>query len=256
MKTQTAEALAWRVEDACQNAWPALRQARLDGWVARFGDGLSRRANSANPLRAEPRADDDLIAACEALYRRHGRPAIFRLPSIIAPAADRRLAALGYAPEGESCVLYGDIGGVEAERDPAVRLSPRPGRRWLAAMAALQRQPPEQSRVYRRIVGSLLVPAAFAALAEDGAISALAYGAIHDGLLAVESVVTDPRRRRRGCARRVVASLAAWAAGEGAVGACLEVEAGNRPALALYDRIGLKTELYRYHYRREPPPPR
>jgi ribosomal protein S18 acetylase RimI-like enzyme len=30
------------------------------------------------------------------------------------------------------------------------------------------------------------------------------------------------------------------------------VEANNLPAQALYDAIGLKLELYRYHYRREP----
>ena len=30
--------------------------------------------------------------------------------------------------------------------------------------------------------------------------------------------------------------------------------AGNAPALALYDALGLTTELYRYHYLREPQP--
>ena len=81
---------------------------------------------------------------------------------------------------------------------------------------------------------------------------ALAYGAIHDRLLCYESVIADPRRQRRGYARRVIASLAAWAKDQGAEGACLEVEAHNTAALALYDLVGLKTELYRYHYRREP----
>ena len=110
----------------------------------------------------------------------------------------------------------------------------------------------EQRRIYRRIVGSIAIPAAFAALVIDGGIVALALGAIHDRLLCYESVVTDPRRQRRGYGRRVIASLAAWAKGQGAEGACLEVEMRNAPALALYDAIGLKTELYRYHYRREP----
>ena len=64
-------------------------------------------------------------------------------------------------------------------------------------------------------------------------------------------MVTDPARRRRGLARRVIASLAAWARDSGATGACLQVEAGNLPARALYSGFGL-AELYRYHYRREP----
>ncbi len=83
-------------------------------------------------------------------------------------------------------------------------------------------------------------------------IAALAYGAIHDGLICYESVVTDPSRQRRGYARRVISSLAGWAADRGAQGACLEVEAANAPARALYEALGFE-ELYRYHYRRAPP---
>jgi ribosomal protein S18 acetylase RimI-like enzyme len=37
--------------------------------------------------------------------------------------------------------------------------------------------------------------------------------------------------------------------GKGAHGTCLQVEASNLPGRALYDAIGLKREVYRYHYR-------
>ncbi len=244
--------LAWRVEETCLNAWPGLRQVLLGGWLLRFSGGLTRRANSANPLTAGCGDVDGLVAGCETLYRRHRLPPIFRLLSIIEPEVDDRLAALGYASEGESCVLYGDIAGMAAARDPAVRLLPRPTRGWFAAMAELQNHTAEQSRAYRRIVGAIAVPAGFALLSVDGEPAALAYGAIHRGLLCYESVVVDPRRRRRGFARRIVSALAAWGAEHGAAGACLEVEAGNLPARTLYDAIGLGTELYRYHYRRHP----
>lgn len=244
------DGLCWRVEEACLNAWPALRQVLLDGWVLRFSHGLSRRANSANPLRGERRAVEALIADCQALYRRERQPAIFRLPTLIGPDCDARLAAAGYSSEGESCVLYGDIDAVTAAADPEVRLMARPARDWLAAMARLQNHSVGQARAYRRIVGAVALPAAFAALESEGEIAALAYGAVHDRLLCYKSVVADTRWRRRGFARRVVMALAAWGRSQGAVGACLEVEAPNAPALALYDAVGLKTELYRYHYRR------
>jgi GNAT superfamily N-acetyltransferase len=244
--------LAWRVEEACLNAWPALRQVLLDGCVLRFSEGLTRRANSANPLRAGDHGIDALIPACEVLYRRQRLPTIFRLPSIIGPALDERLDALGYGSEGDSHVLYGGIDAVALARDPEVQLSAHPTPEWLRTMAALQNHTIEQSKIYRRTVAAIAIPAAFAALAIDGEFVALAYGALHDRLLCYESVITDPRRQRRGYARRVIATLAGWATDEGATGACLQVEAGNAPALALYDAIGLKTRLYRYHYRREP----
>ena len=113
----------------------------------------------------------------------------------------------------------------------------------------LQHYSPSQADAYRRIVGAIAVPARFALAAVDGTPAALAYGAIHDGLLCYESVITDPRRRRQGLARRVIAALAAWAPASGAGGVCLQVEANNAPARALYTGFGLR-EVYSYHYRR------
>jgi N-acetylglutamate synthase len=256
--------LQWRIEEACWNAFPSLRQVLLGPWLIRFSAGLTRRANSVNPLSRECQDIAAAIAAGEALYHAQGLPVIFRVPSIVDPALDRELAARGYMREGESCVLYGAIeglnlgaGGLATElaagaSDPAVRLLPSPATEWLAAMARLQGHTPAQGAIYRRIVGAIAIPARFALLAEGGAPAGLAYGAIHDGLLTYESVITDPAVRRRGVARRVIASLAAWAQGSGATGACLEVEAGNTPARARYAGCVLGTELYRYHYRREP----
>ena len=119
-------------------------------------------------------------------------------------------------------------------------------------MARLQGHTLAHRAIYRRIVGAIAIPARFALLIVDGLPAALAYGAIHDGILCYESVITDLGRRRQGYSRRIIASLASWARDSGATGACLQVEAGNTPARALYDTFGLG-ELYRYHYRREPP---
>ena len=242
-------ALEWQVEETCLNAWPALREVLLDGWLLRFSDGLTRRANSANPLWPVAHAD---IAASEAFYRRLGLPAIFRVLTLIDPSVDNCLAEAGYTSEGESCVLYGAIGEIATARDPEVRVSPLATPEWFTAMAALQRHTQQQAETYRGIVRQIAIRTAFAVLFSDGGVVALAYGAIHNRLLCYESVITDSRRRRQGYGRRIVTALAGWAKENGADGACLEVEVGNLPARRLYDEIGLKQELYRYHYRRAP----
>ena len=119
-------------------------------------------------------------------------------------------------------------------------------------MATLQNHTIEQAAIYRRIVGQVIAPSAFAALLVDCEVVALAYGAMHRALLCYESVITRQDRLRRGYARRIVAALAAWAKENRARGACLQVESGNAAARALYDAAGLTQELYCYHYRREP----
>jgi GNAT superfamily N-acetyltransferase len=242
-------ALEWRVEETCRNAWPALREVLFNGWLLRFSEGLTRRANSANPLQPVARAD---LPGCETLYRRLGLPTIFRVTTLIDPSLDERLAEAGYTREGESCVLYGPVDGIAAAHDPDVRLRSDPTPEWFTAMAALQNHSPRHALTYQRVLSQIAIPSAFAALSVDRDIVALAYGAIHNGLLCFESVITGSRWRRRGYSRRIITSLAAWAKENGVQGACLEVEAGNTAARALYDGIGLKRELYRYHYRREP----
>jgi N-acetylglutamate synthase len=249
-----AASLAWRAEEAGINGFPALRQMLLAGWLLRFSGGLVRRtANSATPLTGDPRDIESLIDGAAALYRLQHQPAIFRIPSLLAPVIDAQLAELGYSREGESCVIHGAVKAVAAAADAEVRLLPQPTPQWFAAMAASKGYSPEQAAIYRRIVGGILLPTAFAALWVDGEPAALAYGIIHDRLLCFESVVSHPERRRRGFARRVLGTLAAWGADNGATGVCLQVEATNAPARALYDAFGLTTELYRYHYRRQPP---
>jgi GNAT superfamily N-acetyltransferase len=247
---------AWTAEEAAINGFPPLRQVVFEDWFMRFSDGIRRTANSVTPLR-EPRGDlDAVIAAAEALYAAQNQPVIFRLPSFLAPEIDAQLAARGYTAEGPSHMIDGPIDLVasaapgELIRD--VKLWPRPTPEWLAAMARLQGQSPAFHTVYRQIVQSIVLPAAFAELAVDGEPAALAYGVIHRGLLCFESVVTDARHRRKGLSRRVLAALAGWAKQRGATVATLQVEAPNTPARTLYHAIGMTNELHRYHYRRQP----
>jgi N-acetylglutamate synthase len=251
-RARAPDSLAWTVEETCRNAWPGLYYVHLGGWLLRLGTGFTRRGNSASPLG--PKLADllPLVAEARALFAARRRPAIFRLPSLVPAPLDAHLEGLGFTADGETCVLYGASEDVAGSPDPEVRLDPRPSRQWLAAMSRLQRHDRQQSAAYRRIAARIVIPAAFASLAVEGEIVALAYGAVHRGLLCYESVVTDASRRRSGYARRIVSALADWGKGRGVSGFCLEVEAGNLPARALYDAFGLKRELYRYHYRREP----
>src|SRR5262245_45932468 len=155
----TDPGLEWRVEETCLNAWPALREVLLDGWLLRLSEGLTRRANSANPL--QPLAHT-APRKCEALYHRQGLSTVYRVLSRMDRSVDDQLAAAGYTREGESCVLYGAIDDVDATPDPDVRLLSEPTAEWFAAMSELQNHTIEQSRTYQRIVGQIVIPAAFA----------------------------------------------------------------------------------------------
>ncbi|MFN2156932.1 MAG: hypothetical protein ACK2UX_16980, partial [Anaerolineae bacterium] len=42
--------LAEQIEAASLDAWPALEQIAYDGWILRFSDGYTKRANSVNSM--------------------------------------------------------------------------------------------------------------------------------------------------------------------------------------------------------------
>lgn len=261
-----------RAEEAGLNALPAPRQVLLDGWLLRFADGCTRRANSVNPVWPGPgRGDPDArIRACAALYAAQGLPCLFRVPSFLPPGLDAALDAHGYAPpEGETRILFrpnpdargaddAGAGGAGAGGDGAgtggVELAEgRPGAEWLDAQARIAGDVERVARARRDMLACLAIPAAFGAVRPDGPgtpMASLAYVAVHDGLACLNMVATDPAARRRGLSRRVLRALLAWAREAGAEGACLQVAAGNAAAVALYEGLGFRTELYRYHYRR------
>lgn len=75
--------------------------------------------------------------------------------------------------------------------------------------------------------------------------------AIHDNDLAgIQSLGVVEGQRRKGIATEILSAALRWARLRGAKKAWLQVSAANRPAIALYEKLGFST-AYHYHYWRE-----
>jgi GNAT superfamily N-acetyltransferase len=239
----------WRVEEACQNAWPSPRHIMLDGWHLRAAGGTIRRTNSVNPTRGGPRDPTGIVAAAEAIYDSLGAPTLFRVLSTT-PEMDPVLDRLGYSTEGRTCTLLADFGDLGPRNRSDIELSERPGDDWLSARTAIAGISEAEAKIFREMTRCILLPTAFAACRIEGRLAAIAYGALDRDLLVVESVATFPEERGKGHATRTVGALMEWARSRGARAACLQVVADNFSALAVYRKLGFRTELHRYHYRR------
>lgn len=240
-------ACAWRVEEACLNAWPSSRQLLVDGYLLRAAGGPSKRQNSVNPLRGSG-APEPAIEAAGAIYARLGQRAIFRVPTI-APQMEPLLARRGYTVLDETCTLVRDLDDLPAEPDPAVAVAAAPGDAWLALRDGINRADPAAVLAFRETVAALALPRAFAAAEAEGGIGAIAFGVLDREWLVIESVAVPAPLRGRGHGRRAVGALLHWGRAQGAGAACLQVVAANTPARALYRALGFTRELYRYHYR-------
>lgn len=243
--------LKWRVEEACFNAWPSPRQVFLHGWMLRFSGGSTRRTNSVNPLRWDRRDAPGIISAAETLYGSLGRNTIFRLPDMAADI-DEALNRRGYVLDQDVATLVADAITMPRLAPSDAVLSEAPDEAWLDTRRRTAGIDDTDFAIYRQMLDTIVLPRRFASIRDGGAVCSIAYGAIHDRLLVIESVATLPDFRKRGFGARTVGALLAWGREEGIEAACLQVVADNQPARALYDRLGFTRDLYHYHYRHAP----
>ncbi len=248
---------ARRVEEAGLNYLHSRRQLFHDGWVLFLSPGTAKRARSVNahfgsslPLAAK-------IAHCEALYGRHGLPALFRITPFSQPASlDAALAARGYVAFGRTLVQCAALDAIvqrAATPDPAAGVelaSPLP-EAFVEAVGTMRGSTPAQRAAHlERIAQSPLALVPIVAR-QDGATVAAGMASVDGDLAGLFDIVTAPALRRRGLGTRVVQALVVRAWERGARHAFLQVEQHNRAALATYRRFGFATR-YAYHYRVRP----
>jgi GNAT superfamily N-acetyltransferase len=241
-----------RIETASLNAWPALRQERVGGWILRFANGYTKRANSVNPL--DPSAGDleAAVAACERIYREQGLPPVFRLTEPFAPPGlDELLERRGYRRADPTRVLRLDLRERPAGAGSSAELREETLDGWLPAHAALLGMPPETRAKHRAILEAILPRRLFAVRMEDGEAAACGLGVLEGDLFGLFDLVTAPGRRGRGHGTALAAGMLEWAQGRGAAHAYLQVVEANAPARRLYEKLGF-AEVYRYWYRVPP----
>ncbi len=237
------------IEERAFNAWPALEVAVLDGWLLRFAEGYSKRANSANAL-APTSPFADLLPLVETLYRRHGLRPCVRLTPLAGPEPATVLAGRGWSVIDESLVLTAPLprGGAV---DDTLRLDAVPEAAWIAGYAEASARADLRRDTLARMLAAIRPEAVFATLERDGAAVAYGMAVLERGMVGLFDIATPAAHRRQGHGRRLVEGLMAWGRRKGAMQAYLQVTTANEGALRLYHGLGFRP-VYRYDYRLPP----
>ena len=242
--------LCRRVEEASLNAWPALQQSLLDGWVLRFSRGFTKRANSVVPLYPSQQSAIEKIRYCENLYSRERLKTIFRLTTIVeSHPLDALLTQRAYERVDPTRVL---VCGLDERTFASHGLFCEIHRaQWLEAYARTAEVPAAGQQLHAMLLTGIRTEHIFGAIVADGVPVACGIAVLERELVGLFDIVTHPAARRRGYARALVESLLNWGRRSGALHAYLQVVEANAPGRALYEQLDFE-ELYQYWYRVAP----
>ena len=231
-------------------ARPSFETVDYDGWILRFADGYTKRANSVNPHFGSTLPVSAKIAHCEALYGERRLPTIFRLTPFSEPAnLDRALAHAGYDVLDRSLVMTASLDRApDLETGSVLRVS---SGEWFAAFDWLRQLEPVERAVHRRIVESAQGTCYFAMMERDGGPIACGLGVLVDDAVGLFDLLTAESDRRHGHGAAIVSSILRWARRRSARTGFLQVHSQNTPARRLYEEFGFEV-AYPYWYRAKP----
>lgn len=248
-------ALLWELE---LNAWPAQKQLLLDGWVLRFNEGYTGRANSVMPLRHGSMDLDEKIGVVEELYAREGLPAMFCLHAGYQPAGlEAVLVERGYVERVfNNCtrvsIRTADLRGLGLEARHEIDMWSDCADTWLAGVRSCCGSSEASTAILRRMMSQLVLEAGFGLLRDaDGTPVSCGLAVLERGWAGLFLVGTAERHRGQGYGSELVSGLLRWARDRGARSAYLQVVANNTAAIRLYGRFGFG-EACRYSYRLKP----
>ena len=186
-----------RLERIMFRARPSFETIEYDGWILRFADGYTKRANSVNPHFGSTLPLSTKIVRCEVLYERRGLPTIFRLTPFSQPAdLDRALADAGYDVLDRSLVMASSLDRVpDLETGEVLRVS---SDAWFAAFDQLRRVDPVERATHRRIVESAQGTHCFVLIKRDGGPIACGLGVLVVDAIGLFDLLTAEPDRRRG----------------------------------------------------------
>jgi N-acetylglutamate synthase len=241
-----------RIEEAALNSWPALHQVLFDGWIIRFANGYTKRANSVTPVYPSSLPAQEKVAFCEQRYREQHQPTIFRLPSFSddAQVLNDLLGQREYRFADLTLVLSTPLPTNLATNDTA----PKPAFQamsldeWLSCYSHLDHTNEEQRAFHRAILQHIVPQTLFAVYYEQETPVACGVGVLEHEIFGLFDIVTHPARRRKGYGTQLVSGMLNWACERGASRAYLQVVSTNQDARGLYTKFGFQ-ESYHYWYR-------
>ncbi len=238
------------IEELSLNAWPSLQTVYYDGWILRFAQRYTRRANSVNPIYPSTLDPLEKVRYCEHTYGALEQTTVFKLTPLAADLDDV-LAERGYLDDARTSVQTLNLDQLASPQTDAVTWSGELTDSWVDAYCRLNNVNRQHVPTMTRLLGNIVPARCFLALHHAGETAAAGLAVAERGYVGLFDIVTAEPFRRQGLGTELILHLLQWGKANGARQAYLQVMCNNPPALHLYAKLGFQ-EVYQYWYRARP----
>ncbi len=242
------------LEQLSLNAVPSQKTLMYDGWVIRLSDGVTKRANSINPLFASQKLNlQQKIDFCETLYQQHNLPTVYKLTKRTYPNnLEAVLADKGYLLIDKTSVqtydLTKEIKLTEAYQGVNIDFQPNFNEVWLDNFLQFNQYSTAKKQGFANILQALALPTVFVSIYHDNQQIACGVGVLEGGFIGLFDLAVASQYRGQGYGRLLVQQLLAYGKAKDCHTAYLQVILDNSIAHNLYQSIGF-VEQYQYWYR-------
>lgn len=238
------------IEELSLNALPCLQQILYDGWILRFSEGYTKRANSVTPLYPSSQDVIAKIQRCEQIYHNFKLQPIFRLTNTPqTQTLDRVLEQRGYTQQDRVSVMIKEIQNTGIEKNQlfptiAYELSEE----WLDHYVHAVNLPIQHWNTLSTMLEIILSSTCYAWLKDRHRFCSCGLGVLENNYLGLFFITTALKQRGKGYARQLIYAMLDWGKHNGATQAYVQVKTTNKPAINLYRKLGF-VESYQYFYR-------
>lgn len=237
------------LEELSLNNWQPLSTLLYDGWILRFADGYTKRANSINPIYASSYDVDLKIEECENMYAANHLPTVFKITPSIHPAnLDSILEKKGYNVIDCTSVQTLNLDHVIPPTLDTVTIEEQWTDTWLDNFCRLNQVKDHNKKTMKQMLSNIKTKKAFISLYHEEQVIACGLGVIERDYIGLYDIVTDVHFRNRGFGKQLILNMLRWGKDHGAQYSYLAVVMNNTPALQLYSKLGFR-EKYKYWYR-------
>lgn len=237
------------LEELQMNALPALQTYLYDGWIIRFADGYTNRANSVNPIYTPNDEIDRKISHCEKLITGKNLNPTYKITPFVQPEnLDNLLADRGYNAIHFTSVQTLEINNICQSTVGRVVTEHEFNEVWFDYYCQFGEMSARNQGVSRQILKSIVPQKFYTYMLLDDKVVALGMAVVEKGYIGLFDISVAENYRNMGLGMQLILNMLNTGKTLGVKNAYLQVMLNNAPALHLYNKLGFR-EVYKYHYR-------